>query len=88
MNDSYLNSAGKRVVIGSSPDISIQIEGGRGLIDWFDQLTEKYFTIQVEQAVLKICLCVSLIPLLRLWEHSNSIQPKEFLIIAELVENL
>jgi hypothetical protein len=59
MDDSFLNSAGKRDVIGLSFDISIQIEGGRGLIDWFDQLTEKYFTIQGKQAVPKICLCWS-----------------------------
>jgi hypothetical protein len=59
MDDAYFNSAGKRDVIGLSSDISIQIKGGRGLIDCFDQLTEKYFTVQVKQAVPKICLCVS-----------------------------
>jgi hypothetical protein len=32
MDDAYFNSAGKRDVIGLSSDISIQIEGGRGLI--------------------------------------------------------
>jgi len=64
MDDSYLNRAGKSDVIGLSSDISIQIGGGRGLIDWFDLLTEKYIIIQVKQAVPKICLCVPLIPLL------------------------
>lgn len=86
MDDSYLNSAGKRDAIGLSFDISIQIEGGRSLIDWFDQLTEKYFTIQVKQAVPKICSCVSLIPLLWLQKHSTSIESKEFLIIVQLVK--
>jgi len=57
MDDAYFNSAGRRAVIGLSSDISIQIEGGRGLIDWFDQLTEKYFTIQVKQTEQKTCLC-------------------------------
>jgi len=64
MDDAYFNSAGKRDVIGLSSDISIQIEEGRGLIDWFDQLTEKYFTVKMKQAVPKICVCESLIPLL------------------------
>jgi hypothetical protein len=59
MDDSYLNSAGKRYVIRLSFDISIQMEGGRSWIDWFDQMTEVIYHSSETGSATNMSVCDS-----------------------------